>query len=195
MATGRSAPSGDEPSALGQAVLFGQQIVEVERQIQHLTDLLSDLRRGERDWLAGARGEQSVGTTPSPPVRPAPARRASPRTVPTQSAPAEVAGRSEQAALMTHEQLWNELIEIAGREPNVETAQAGSGRRLVVGDPAELDDDLVRDGAEILTSRWARRYGRRAAVNRARRAHGRCHGRRGCRMTKGCLFLFTAALW
>jgi len=60
MATGRSAPSGDEPSALGQAVLFGQQIVEVERQIQHLTDLLSDLRRGERDWLAGARGEQSV---------------------------------------------------------------------------------------------------------------------------------------
>jgi predicted site-specific integrase-resolvase len=38
-----------------------------------------------------------------------------------------------------------------------------SGRRLVVIDEAEVDDDLVRDMTEVLTSFWARLYGRRAA--------------------------------
>ena len=33
--------------------------------------------------------------------------------------------------------------------------------------PAEVDDDLVRDVTEILTSLCARLYGRRAAKNRA----------------------------
>jgi predicted site-specific integrase-resolvase len=37
-------------------------------------------------------------------------------------------------------------------------------------DPAEVDDDLVRDVTEILTSLCARLYGRRAAPNRAARA-------------------------
>jgi len=37
-------------------------------------------------------------------------------------------------------------------------------------DPSEVDDDLGRDVTEILTSRCARRYGRRAAKNRAARA-------------------------
>jgi predicted site-specific integrase-resolvase len=37
-------------------------------------------------------------------------------------------------------------------------------------DPSEADDDQVRDVTEILTSLCARRYGRRAAANRARRA-------------------------
>jgi putative resolvase len=37
-------------------------------------------------------------------------------------------------------------------------------------DPAEVDDDLVRDVTEILTSLCARLYGRRAAANRAARA-------------------------
>ena len=37
-------------------------------------------------------------------------------------------------------------------------------------DPAEVDDDLVRDVTETLTSLCARLYGRRAAVNRTRRA-------------------------
>jgi len=37
-------------------------------------------------------------------------------------------------------------------------------------DPAEVDDDLVRDVTEILTSLCARLYGRRAAANRAGRA-------------------------
>jgi predicted site-specific integrase-resolvase len=52
----------------------------------------------------------------------------------------------------------------------VEAALAASGRRLVVVDPAEVDDDLVRDVTEILTSLGARLYGRRAAANRAARA-------------------------
>lgn len=52
----------------------------------------------------------------------------------------------------------------------VEAALSAQGRRLLVVDPAEVDDDLVRDMTEILTSLCARLYGRRAAANRARRA-------------------------
>lgn len=52
----------------------------------------------------------------------------------------------------------------------VEASLASSGRRLLVVDPAEVDDDLVRDVTEILTSLCARLYGRRAAANRAARA-------------------------
>ncbi|EFC81032.1 Resolvase domain protein [Parafrankia sp. EUN1f] len=53
---------------------------------------------------------------------------------------------------------------------NVEAALAANGRELLVVDPAEVDDDLVRDMTEILTSLCVRMYGRRAAANRARRA-------------------------
>lgn len=52
----------------------------------------------------------------------------------------------------------------------VEAALAAQGRELVVVDSAEVDDDLVRDMTEILTSMCARLYGKRAAANRARRA-------------------------
>lgn len=52
----------------------------------------------------------------------------------------------------------------------VEAAMSASGRRLLVVDPGEVDDDLVRDVTEILTSLCARLYGRRAAANRAARA-------------------------
>ena len=52
----------------------------------------------------------------------------------------------------------------------VEASLAASGRRLLVVDPAEVDDDLVRDVTEILTLLCARLYGRRAAANRAARA-------------------------
>ncbi|WP_239339525.1 IS607 family transposase [Frankia sp. CiP3] len=52
----------------------------------------------------------------------------------------------------------------------VEAALAAQGRRLLVVDPAEVDDDLVRDITEILTSMCARLYGRRAGADRARRA-------------------------
>jgi hypothetical protein len=52
----------------------------------------------------------------------------------------------------------------------VEAALAASGRRLLVADPAEAGDDLVRDVTEILTWLCARLYGRRAAPDRAARA-------------------------
>jgi predicted site-specific integrase-resolvase len=55
----------------------------------------------------------------------------------------------------------------------VEAALGASGRRLLVVDPAEpagVDDDLVGDMTEILTSLGARLYGRRAAANRVARA-------------------------
>ncbi|MGH3260785.1 MAG: IS607 family transposase [Trebonia sp.] len=51
----------------------------------------------------------------------------------------------------------------------VEAALTAQGRRLLVADPSEVDDDLVRDVTEILTSLCARLYGRRAAANRAAR--------------------------
>ena len=52
----------------------------------------------------------------------------------------------------------------------VQAALAAKGRELVVVDSAEVDDDLVRDMTEILTSMCARLYGKRAAENRAKRA-------------------------
>jgi predicted site-specific integrase-resolvase len=52
----------------------------------------------------------------------------------------------------------------------VEAALAAQGRRLLVADPSGVDDDLVRDVTEILTSLCARLYGRRAAADRAARA-------------------------
>lgn len=53
-----------------------------------------------------------------------------------------------------------------------ESALAAHGRRLVVLDDGEVDDDLVRDMAEVLTSFCARLYGRRSARNRALKAVG-----------------------
>jgi len=52
----------------------------------------------------------------------------------------------------------------------VEAALSASGRSLVVLDPAERDDDLVRDMTEVLTSFCTRLYGRRSARNRAEKA-------------------------
>ena len=51
----------------------------------------------------------------------------------------------------------------------IEAALSAQGRRLVVVDDAEVDDDLVRDMTEILTSFCARLYGKRAAASRAAR--------------------------
>ncbi|HEY5303214.1 MAG TPA: IS607 family transposase [Acidimicrobiales bacterium] len=45
-----------------------------------------------------------------------------------------------------------------------------NGRRLVVVDDTEVDDDLVRDMTEVLTSFCARLYGRRGAAHRAAKA-------------------------
>ncbi|MBI0377943.1 IS607 family transposase [Streptomyces albiflaviniger] len=52
----------------------------------------------------------------------------------------------------------------------VEAALCAQGRRLVVLDDGEAEDDLVRDMVEVLTSFCAHLYGRRSAKNRARKA-------------------------
>lgn len=52
----------------------------------------------------------------------------------------------------------------------VESALEASRRRLIVVDDSELDDDLVRDMTEVLTSFCARLYGKRAAKRRAEKA-------------------------
>ena len=52
----------------------------------------------------------------------------------------------------------------------VEAALSAHGRRLVVIDDGEVDDDLVRDMTEVLTGFCARLYGRRSARNRAEKA-------------------------
>jgi len=49
----------------------------------------------------------------------------------------------------------------------LEAALAAQGRRLVVLDEGEVEDDLARDMTEILTSLCARLYGRRSAQRRA----------------------------
>ncbi len=54
----------------------------------------------------------------------------------------------------------------------VESALSAHGRRLVVLDAGEVDDDLVRDMVEVLTAFCARLYGRRSARNRALKAVG-----------------------
>jgi putative resolvase len=52
----------------------------------------------------------------------------------------------------------------------VEAALSAHGRGLVVLDPGEVDDDLLRDVTQVLTSLCARLYGRRPARNRAEKA-------------------------
>lgn len=52
----------------------------------------------------------------------------------------------------------------------VEAALSAHNRRLVVLDDGEVEDDLVRDMVEVLTSFCARLYGRRSAKSRARKA-------------------------
>jgi len=53
---------------------------------------------------------------------------------------------------------------------HLEAALSAQGRRIMVADPGETTDDLVRDMIEVLTSMCARLYGRRGARNRAMRA-------------------------
>lgn len=58
----------------------------------------------------------------------------------------------------------------------VESALAAQGRRLIVVDDSELDDDLEHDVTEVLTSFCARLYGRRTARNKAEAALKAAHG-------------------
>ena len=72
----------------------------------------------------------------------------------------------------------------------VEATLSAHGRRLVVLDDGEVDDDLVRDMVEVLTSFCARLYGRRSARNRALKAVGcaqRDMGRRQLSVVEGMM--------
>ena len=53
---------------------------------------------------------------------------------------------------------------------HLEAALSAQGRRVLVADPGETSDDLVRDMIEVLTSMCASLDGRRGARNRAMRA-------------------------
>ncbi len=52
----------------------------------------------------------------------------------------------------------------------VEAAVRGAGGEIVVMDDGEVEDDLVRDMTEVLTSFCARLYGKRSAARRAEKA-------------------------
>lgn len=53
---------------------------------------------------------------------------------------------------------------------HLDATLAAYGRRLIVADPGETTNDLVRDMIQVLTLMCARLYGRRSARNRAMRA-------------------------
>lgn len=52
----------------------------------------------------------------------------------------------------------------------VESALKAQGREIIVIDDTEIEDDIVRDMTEVLTSLYARLYGRRGAKNKAEQA-------------------------
>ena len=52
----------------------------------------------------------------------------------------------------------------------LEALLSASGRRIIVVDETEMKDDLVQDMIDVLTSFYARLYGRRSAKNRAKKA-------------------------
>lgn len=93
----------------------------------------------------------------------------------TEVGPALNSRRKKFLALLADPQVTTIVVEHRDRFARfaadyVEAALSAQGRHLLVIDPAEVDDDLVRDITEILTSLCARLYGRRAAANRAQRA-------------------------
>ncbi len=52
----------------------------------------------------------------------------------------------------------------------VESALAAQNRKVVVIEPDEMTDDIVRDLHEVIVSMCARLYGKRSAQNRAKKA-------------------------
>lgn len=57
----------------------------------------------------------------------------------------------------------------------VEAALAAQGRRIIVMEPDEMTDDIVRDLHEVIVSMCARLYGKRSAKNRAQKALDAIH--------------------
>jgi putative resolvase len=62
---------------------------------------------------------------------------------------------------------------------HLQTALWAQGRRIVVADPGETTDDLVRDMIEVVTSMCAGLYWRRGARNKAMRAFTAAQGESG----------------
>lgn len=52
----------------------------------------------------------------------------------------------------------------------VEASLAAQGRRIIVIEPEEMTDDIVRDLHEVIVSMCTRLYGKRSAKNRAKKA-------------------------
>jgi predicted site-specific integrase-resolvase len=57
----------------------------------------------------------------------------------------------------------------------VEAALAAQGRKIIVIEPDEMTDDIVRDLHEVIVSMCARLYGKRSAKNRAKKALDAIH--------------------
>ena len=58
---------------------------------------------------------------------------------------------------------------------SVEAALAAQGRKIIVIEPDEMTDDIVRDLHEVIVSICARLYGKRSAKNRAQKALNAIH--------------------
>ena len=58
----------------------------------------------------------------------------------------------------------------------VEAALAAQNRRIMVIEPDEMKDDIVRDMTEVLTSLCARLYGKRSAQHLAQKAMAALQG-------------------
>ena len=83
--------------------------------------------------------------------------------------------RSKAKRLLADPKVTTVVVEHKDRlgRMNVELIEAtlsATGRRLVVLDEGEVDDDLVQDIVDVLTSFCARLYGCRSAKNRAKKA-------------------------
>jgi putative resolvase len=84
-------------------------------------------------------------------------------------------GRAKAKRLLADPEVTTVVVEHKDRlgRMNVELIEAAlsaTGRSLVVLDDGEVEDDLVRDMIEVLTSFCARLYGRRSAKSRAGKA-------------------------
>lgn len=85
------------------------------------------------------------------------------------------ASRPKFTKLLTDPTVSTILVEHSDRAArfgveHLQAALAAHGRSIVVVDDREIDDDLVRDLTDILTSFCARLYGRRSASHRAHAA-------------------------
>jgi putative resolvase len=83
--------------------------------------------------------------------------------------------RRELAALLSDPAVGTIVVEHRDRLARfgvrqIEQALAAGGRRVIIVEPRELDDDLVQDMIDLMTCFSARLYGKRSARNRARLA-------------------------